>query len=66
MNLIEFIILIIVVLFIVTVIVPLIVLSFLGKVTWKNAYKIYEILFKWNVIDVKEKELNELYRINST
>jgi len=46
MNLIEFIISIIVVLFITTVIIPLIVLSFLGKITWKNIYKLYEILFK--------------------
>ena len=54
MTILEFIILILTVLFITTVVIPLIVLSFLGKVTWKNAYKLYEILFKWNVIDVKE------------
>ncbi len=46
MTILEFIILILTVLFITTVVIPLIVLSFLGKVTWKNAYKLYEILFK--------------------
>ncbi len=46
MNLIEFLILVVGVVFITVVIVPIMLLSFLGKITVENIKKMYVILFR--------------------